>query len=76
MTRQKKEIIKKLDEIDNIIAAETELGCGFTPSSFYEEMEEIKFPLLAELARLSHYDSVDEMLYDDRGFTADPELPF
>ena len=32
MTRQKKEIIKKIDEIEMFIAADEELGCGFAPA--------------------------------------------
>lgn len=31
MTRQKKEIIRKIEEIDNWIEADMELGCGFAP---------------------------------------------
>lgn len=34
MTRQKKEIIKKIDEIERFIRAEEELGCGFAPAEW------------------------------------------
>lgn len=67
MTRQKKEIIKKITEIENFIAADEELGCGFAPAGFYDPLYGEIYTLQEELARLSHYDSVEDMLYDTRG---------
>lgn len=66
MTRQKKEIIKKIDEIHEWIAVDEEMGCGFAPPDFYNPLYEEIHKLEAELARLSHYNSVDEMYHDDR----------
>lgn len=68
MTREKKEILKKLDEIDRAMAIEEEMGCGFTPASYFEEMEQkYSYPLLERLSVLQHYNSVEEMMYDIRG---------
>lgn len=74
MTRQKKEILKKIDEIQNFIAVDEELGCGFAPAGFYDELYERIWKLQEQLAKLSHYESVEEMMADTRGCGA--ELPF
>ena len=77
MTRQKKEIIKHIDEIENFIAADEELGCGFAPAGFYEPLEQEAWNLREELARLMHYDNAMEMMMDPRGCHARyPEIPF
>jgi hypothetical protein len=67
MTRQKKEIIKKIYEIENYIRADIELGAGFAPEGAYDTEYEEVYKLQEELAILSHYGSVDDMLYDMRG---------
>lgn len=67
MTRQKKEIIRKIKEIDRWIEADMELGCGFAPPDAYKKAEEEIYKLQDELARLRHYRSTEEMLYDTRG---------
>lgn len=67
MTRQKKEILKKIKEMDQWIAADEELGCGFAPAGAYDEMYREMDRLWDELARLRHYASGEEMLYDVRG---------
>jgi hypothetical protein len=74
MTRQKKEIIKRIEEIQTFIAVDEELGCGFAPAGFYDPLYEQIYALEGELARLSHYGSVEEMYMDDRGMRS--ELPF
>ena len=38
MTRQKKELHKKIQAIEDFIAVDTELGCGFAPAGFYETL--------------------------------------
>lgn len=68
MNRYKKELLKQIDAIDRHIAAETELGCGFTPVEFLQKLEALKNPLLAKLAELSHYKSVEDMMFDERQF--------
>ena len=67
MTRQKKEIVKKIDEMERWIAVDEELGCGFAPAGAYDEMYKEIYQLREELARLQHYASVEDMLYDTRG---------
>ena len=76
MTRQKKEIMKKIEEAQIAIEVDRELGCGFAPANAYEETEKYIWGLYEELARLSHYDSVEAMFYDTRGCMPDPELAF
>ena len=76
MTRQKKEIIRKIDEIEMFIAADEALGCGFAPTEFYDPLYEQIYGLQEQLARLSHYESVEEMLYDTRGCGQTDTLPF
>ena len=74
MTRQKKELIRKIDEIENFISVDTELGCGFAPADFYQPLEEEAYRLQTELAHLQHYPDAESMFYDPRGMVAD--LPF
>ena len=67
MTRQKKELIKKIDEIYAFIGADEELGCGFAPAGFYEPLEREADRLNEELAHLRHYENGMEMMMDMRG---------
>lgn len=67
MTRQKKEIVKKIDEMERWIAVDEELGCGFAPAGAYDGMYREIDRLRKELARLQHYASVEDMLYDTQG---------
>ena len=79
MTRQKKEILKKLEEINNFIEVDMQLGCGFAPVHFYDPLYEEMHELEEELAKLRHYESAEEMFYDERGCIPceeDPDLPF
>ncbi len=66
MTRQKKEILKKIADIEEWIAADEEMGCGFAPASFYDLLYEEIHKLEEQLAKLMHYDSVLEMYHDNR----------
>ena len=65
-TRQKKELLKKIEEMETWIAVDTELGCGFAPPDAYAEMEEEIYRLQEKLAHLRHYKTVEEMYYDER----------
>lgn len=78
MTRQKKEILRKMNEIDEFIRVDQELSCGFAPVNAYESMEERLWELGEELARLSHFDSYMDYLMDSRGLQAcaDEGLPW
>ena len=67
MTRQKKEIIRRIDKIEAFISADSALGAGFAPADFYRPLEEEAYRLQEELAHLSHYSTVEEMIYDTRG---------
>ena len=67
MTRQKKEIIRKIDEIEAFIGADTELGCGFAPAGFYEPLEREVDRLIEELASLRHFENGLAMMMDPRG---------
>jgi len=66
MTRQKKEIIKKIDYILIGMEMDDLMGCGL-PQSICEEREREVYRLQEELAQLQHYASVEDMLYDTRG---------
>jgi len=77
MTRQKKEIIKKIDEIDEFIHVDEQLGCGFAPAGFYDDLLDQQWDLYEELARLSHYPDAMTMMNDTRGLEQHlSELPF
>ncbi len=75
MTRQKKELIKKLYEIEAFIAADSQLGCGFAPADFYRPLEQEAWELQEQLARLSHYPNAIAMMMDCRGAEME-EIPF
>lgn len=67
MTRQKKEIRRKMDEIDEFIRVDEHLSCGCAPSGAYDSMYDRIWELGEELARLSHFDSYMDYLLDSRG---------
>ncbi len=76
MTRQKKEILNKIDEIAGFIEADEQLGCGFAPEGAYDKAYEQIDSLYDELAHLRHYKDGNEMMMDTRGLYPDPEIPF
>ena len=77
MTRQKKEIMRQIKEIQEFIAVDEELGCGFAPAGAYDELYQQIDQLEVQLAKLSHYDSVMDMYMDTRYIDAHiNELPF
>ena len=67
MTRQKKELIQRIDEIEAFIAADDALGCGFVPPDFYRELEEEAWELEEQLARLRGYRDANAMMMDTWG---------
>ena len=67
MNRQKKELLKKIEELETWIDIDTELGCGFAPPGAYDGIYEEIYRLQEELAHLRHYKTVEEMYYDERG---------
>ena len=83
MTRQKKEVLKKIWEIQDWIAADEKLGCGFAPPGAYDHLYDEIYELEEQLAKLMHYDSVEAMYHDERGAVGytgggdpDEQLPF
>lgn len=73
MTRQKKELIKKIEEIDFQIWAEEKLGCGFAPAEAFEPYYEKIHKLEEQLAHLRGYRDSMEMYMDTRYM---PDMPF
>ena len=67
MTRQKKEIIKKIADIETWIEADEEMGCGFAPADFYTPLYKQIYELEEELAKLRHFNSAEEMYHNDFG---------
>ena len=65
MTRQKTEIIKRIEYLMDMSDADNELGSGFGQRDPNEE--EID-RLLCELAKLRHCPAMRDMLYDDRNY--------
>ena len=68
MTRQKKELIKAIQRIDDLVEADIQLGCGFSQPSHYTDAYAKQRELYEELARLQHYESAEEMFHDNRPF--------
>lgn len=68
MTRQKKEILRKIDEMERWIAADEELGCGFAPAGAYDGMYREIDRLEDELARLQHFASREEKCFATIGY--------
>ena len=67
MTRQKKEILKKIEEIDNFILADEALGCGMAPPDFYRPLYQEIERLAEELAHLRGFkDQQEELEYECR----------
>ncbi len=66
MTRQRKEIIKKVERVQLGMEMDDLMGCGLPPAVFEEREREI-YSLWGQLAQLQHYACVEDMLYDTRG---------
>jgi hypothetical protein len=75
MTRQKKEIIKKIEALRIGIEIDRELGCGFAPEGAYDEAYKEIHRLEDELARLMHYECEQDMFFDFRACGAE-KFPF
>lgn len=67
MNRQKKEILKKMQDIEDFIEADKQLGSGCCPVDAYDGLYEMEYKLGEQLAKLSHYSSYKEMMWDERG---------
>ena len=65
MTRQKKEIIGKIEAIMEFIDAEDKLGSGFgNHDDLYDQIDDLN----EKLAKLRHYRNAEEMEHDERGW--------
>ena len=67
MTRQKKEILRQIDEIERDIDIDQQLAFGMAPSGAYDSMYQQIDELWDKLARLRRYESKEAMLFDERG---------
>lgn len=76
MTRQKKEIIDKINEIWAFIQADEALGCGFAPAGFYEPLERQINELEEKLAHIRGYKDSMEMMMDTRWQRGCKDIPF
>ncbi len=74
MNREKKELLKKIEEMETWIAADIELGCGFAPPGAYDGMYQEIYRLQEKLAHLRHYKTVEDMMYDERGCLTDDQI--
>ena len=66
MTRHKKHLIQKINDLEEWILIDRQLSCGCAPANAYAEIEAEIYRLWEELAHLSHYESAEAMLYDER----------
>lgn len=65
--KTKKEIIRKIIDMDKWIVDDMELGCGFAAPVAYADMEEETEQLYEGRAHLRHYKNTSKMFYDERG---------
>lgn len=63
MTRKKREILRRIDEIQEFIAVDEELGCGFAPVGFCDDFYQKIYELETQLAQLRHCFFVDKPAY-------------
>lgn len=76
MTRQKKELLKQIQQMERSIETDTQQGFGYAPPGAFDRAYEEIYRLREELAHLRHYASAEEMLCDTRGQDLDMDLPW
>ena len=76
MTRQKRELLKQIQQMERSIEIDTQLGLGYAPPGTFDRVYEEIYKLREELAHLRHYASAEEMLCDTRGQVLDMDLPW
>lgn len=77
MTREKKEIIKRINEIETFIAVDEQLGCGFAPADFYDELYEEIDRLEDKLAQLQGFKNAeDKYCWQSEFLSARKTMPF
>ena len=67
MTRQKKEILRQIDEIERDIDIDQQLAYGMAPPGAYDSIYQQIDELWDKLARLSRFESKEAMFLDERG---------
>ena len=67
MTRQKKEILRQIDEIERDIEIDRQLAFGMASPGAYDSMYQQINELWDELARLRRYELKEAMFFDERG---------
>lgn len=76
MTRQKRELLKQIQQMERSIETDIQLGLGYAPPGAFDRVYEEIYRLQEELAHLRHYVSVEEMHLDTRGQIFDMDLPW
>ena len=79
MTREKKEILKKIEQIEVAIQVDQELGCGMAPAGAYDSMYAEIARLWKKLANLRGYETAEAMWHAEsrgRKLAAELDLPF
>ena len=76
MTRQKRELLRQIQQMERSIEIDTQMGFGYAPPAAFDRIYEELYKLQEELAHLRHYASVEEMHYDTRGQILDMDLPW
>ena len=76
MTKQKRELLKRIEQMEHSVEIDTQLGFGCAPANAFDRVYEEIYKLQEELAHLRHYASVEEMHYDTRGQILDMDLPW
>ena len=80
MTREKREILKRIDELQQEMTIDKQLSFGCAPEGAYDFFYEAIDALQEKLAHLCHHDSYVDMVMDPRWLAACrpamEELPF
>lgn len=75
MTREKREIIRRIDDLQFEMEIESQLNFGNLPEDGFEPYMREIHSLEERLSKLRHYDSVEDMYFDTRGFV-EPDFQF
>lgn len=70
MTRLKKELGRRIGMLEEQIQDDYAMGCGCVPAGVFDDVYEEIWRLTEELARVSHYESAEAMLNDNRWMEA------
>lgn len=63
MRRERKELNKKIDQLQEYVAGDDKLGCGFAPAGFYDPIYEQVSALELQYAKTYGYDSYMDMQF-------------